>query len=82
MPVHLAPHPPYSPDLAPSAFLLFGYLKEKMLGRAFESAEALLDWIREEFESIHPDVLERVFESWITRVEKCIQHEGAFFSED
>jgi hypothetical protein len=48
-----------------------------MLGREFESAEALLDWIREEFESIRADVLERGFESWITRVEKCIQHEGA-----
>jgi transposase len=82
MPVHLAPHPPYSPDLAPSDFLLFGYLKAKLFGCEFESAEALLDWIREAFESIRPDVLERVFESRITRVEKYIQHEGAYFSEE
>jgi hypothetical protein len=31
-----------------------------MLGWEFESAEALLDWTRDEFESIRPDVLERV----------------------
>ena len=24
------PHPPYSPDLAPSAFLLFGHLKRHL----------------------------------------------------
>jgi hypothetical protein len=81
MPVYLAPHPQDSPDLPPSDFFLFEYLKEKMIGREFESADALLDWFRQEFEGIRPDVLERVFESWITRVETCIEHE-AYFSED
>jgi transposase len=37
MPVRLAPHPPYSPDLTPSDFFLFGYLKTKMLGLEFDS---------------------------------------------
>jgi hypothetical protein len=73
MPVYLAPHPQDSPDLPPSDFFLF---EEKMIGREFESADALLDWVRQEFEGIRPDVLERVFECWITRVEKCIKHEG------
>jgi hypothetical protein len=45
MPIHLAPHPPYSPHLASSDFFLFGYLKEKSLGLEFESPEALLAWI-------------------------------------
>jgi hypothetical protein len=76
MPVYLAPHPQYSQDLPPSDLFLFEYLKEKMFGREFESADALLDRLRQEFEGIRPDVLERVFESWITRVEKCIEHEG------
>jgi hypothetical protein len=75
MPVYFAPHPHYSPDRPPSDFFLFGYAKEKMFGREFESADALLDWLRQEFEGIRPDVLERVFESWITRVEKCIEYE-------
>jgi hypothetical protein len=27
-----APHPPYSPDLAPSYFFLLGYVKQKLMG--------------------------------------------------
>jgi hypothetical protein len=42
MPVHLAPYLPYSPDLAPLDFFLFGFLKGKMQGLEFDSPEALL----------------------------------------
>jgi histone-lysine N-methyltransferase SETMAR len=31
----LVPHPPYSPDLAPSAFWLFGALKKHLKGNCF-----------------------------------------------
>jgi hypothetical protein len=64
---------PYSPDFAPSDFFIFGYLKEKMPGLEFGSAEDLLHWIRAEFEGIPPAVFEDVFEGWINRREKCIQ---------
>jgi hypothetical protein len=30
IPLELAPHPHYSPDLAPSDFFLFGYIKQKL----------------------------------------------------
>lgn len=30
-------HPPYSPDLAPSDFWLFGEMKGRMRGRTFET---------------------------------------------
>jgi histone-lysine N-methyltransferase SETMAR len=62
MPIHLALHPPYSPDLALSDFFLFEYLKEKILGLGFESPEALLAWINAEFERIPRETLEEVFE--------------------
>jgi hypothetical protein len=42
-----APHPHYSPDLAPSDFFLFGYVKERLKGMVFLSYEELLDGIRE-----------------------------------
>jgi len=45
--VALLPHPPYSPDLAPSDFFLFGYLKELIRGRNFLSSTELVDAIRE-----------------------------------
>jgi histone-lysine N-methyltransferase SETMAR len=41
IPVHLAPHPPYSPDLAPSAFFLFGSLKTKMIARFISQYQLL-----------------------------------------
>jgi hypothetical protein len=80
--IHLARHPPYSPDLAQSDFFLFGYLKEKILGIEFESSEALFGWINPEFERIPRETLEEVFECWVVRVEKCIEYQGDSFFED
>jgi histone-lysine N-methyltransferase SETMAR len=44
------PHPPYSPDLAPSAFHVFGPLTEAMGGKSFRSDEevqqAVHEWLR------------------------------------
>jgi transposase len=79
IPVHLAPHPPYSPDLAPSDFFLFGYLKTKIIGLKFNSSEALLYWIKDEFQRIPSEVLEGVFESWIIRIQKCLEYKGDYF---
>jgi hypothetical protein len=36
------PHPPYSPDFAPSAFHLFGYVKRCLAGLSFEDADQFL----------------------------------------
>ena len=45
----LLQHPPYSPDLAPSDFHLFRFLKESLRGQKFESDEnviqAIDDWL-------------------------------------
>jgi hypothetical protein len=35
-----APHPPYSLDLEPSDFYLFGYVKRCLAGLSFEDADA------------------------------------------
>jgi hypothetical protein len=37
-----APYPPYSPDLAPSDFCLFGDAKRCFAGLSFEDADQLL----------------------------------------
>jgi hypothetical protein len=37
-----APHAPCSPDLAPSDFYLFGYVKRCLAGLSFEDADQLL----------------------------------------
>jgi transposase len=45
--LRLAPHSPYSPDLAPSHFFLFGYVKKRLKRMVFPSYEELLDAIGE-----------------------------------
>jgi len=46
------PHPPYSPDLAPSDFHLFGPLKDALHGTRFEDDESVIHevktWLREQ----------------------------------
>jgi hypothetical protein len=38
-----APHPQYSPDLAPSDFFLFSYLKGELRGSFFQTSDELLN---------------------------------------
>jgi histone-lysine N-methyltransferase SETMAR len=51
-------HPPYSPDLAPSDFYLFGKLKGTFAGREFASTEEHLLAIKDVTGSIERDELE------------------------
>jgi hypothetical protein len=45
-------HPPYSPDLAPSGFYLFGYVKRCLTDLSFEDADQLLAVIEGVLEGI------------------------------
>jgi hypothetical protein len=49
--LRLAVHPPYSSDLAPSDFFLFGHIKHCLQAIAFPSHEELLVAIHETFGS-------------------------------
>jgi histone-lysine N-methyltransferase SETMAR len=57
----LAVHPPYSPDLAPSDFFLFGHIKHCLQGIAFPSRAELLAAIYEIVGAIPRPTLEDVF---------------------
>jgi hypothetical protein len=59
-----APHPAYSPDLAPSDFFLFGALKTHMKGRHFTSRDEIKEWVKEMFTKFGPETLKRVFIHW------------------
>ena len=76
--IHCAPHPPYSPDLAPSDFYLFGALKSRIRGIEFEDSEAIKEWIADEFQRIPPDELRRVFHLWTLRLQACGMLEGHY----
>jgi histone-lysine N-methyltransferase SETMAR len=67
-----APHPPYSPDLAPSNFFLFGYVKRKQMKYHAESPSELLIRIRVILSEIPRKTLNEVFLEWMERLPKCI----------
>jgi hypothetical protein len=71
------PHPPYSPDLAPSDFFLFGYIKEKLTDYDYRTREELKSAIIEICNEISDDVLINVFHSWLKRVKWVIRHAGS-----
>lgn len=61
-------HPPYSPDLAPSDFFLFGYLKKLLEGEEFNSEIQLFDRVTEILKGISKSVLKSVYEEWMNRL--------------
>jgi transposase len=59
-----AAHPPYSPDLAPCDFYLFGHVKGRLTGRQFESREDLFEAIRNILTAFPREKLIEVFLKW------------------
>jgi hypothetical protein len=59
--VKRAPHPPSSPDLAPSDFYLFGHVKPLLRGHELADREALLHTIEDILTGIEKVILEDIF---------------------
>jgi hypothetical protein len=60
-----APHLPYSPDLAPSDFCLFGYVKGNLMGCRAETPSELLVRIRVILAEIPRETLNTAFLEWM-----------------
>jgi hypothetical protein len=63
-PLKRLPHPPYSPDISPSDFYLFGKVKSTLIVRGIPDVSGA--------------ELQRVFWSWIECVEKMIDTGGDY----
>ena len=72
-------HPPYSPDLAPSDFFLFGALKVKLSGSSFSTEQDLISLIRQKFQEISKQVLVRAYQHWSERLQWVIDNEGEYY---
>jgi len=74
----VVPHPPYSPDLAPSDFWLFPELKEVLKGQHFSSdakvEAAVLKWISSQQETFFMDRMN----IGIERLKKCVALNGDY----
>jgi histone-lysine N-methyltransferase SETMAR len=62
-------HPPYSPDIAPCDFYLFSYIKAKIKGKKFSTAQDVMDEVKGVIEGISIETRRKVMEEWIERLE-------------
>jgi hypothetical protein len=74
----VVPHPPYSPDLAPSDFWFFPNLNETLKGQHFvsdaEVETAVRKWISNKPETFFINRMEK----WIERLKKCVAINGDY----
>ncbi|GFV69600.1 uncharacterized protein TNCV_4507151 [Trichonephila clavipes] len=70
------PWPPWSPDLTPADFWLWGYLKSCVYLSSPSSLSELKDAIRREVSSIHPDMLHSAVAGFVTRLECLLPCDG------
>jgi len=72
------PHPAYSPDLAPTDFFLFGYMKNLLEGKEFETPDHLFSEVSKILMSIPKSMLQDAYYEWIKRLRRCIEREGEY----
>ena len=72
------PWPPYSPDLNPPDYFLWGYLKDRIYGNNPQTLAALKDNIRREIRRIPADMIGRVMGNFNVRVAAVLQRRGAW----
>ncbi len=65
--------PPRSPDLTPLDFSVWGFVKEKVYQTSHNDLDSLKNGIRQAFELITPDMVERCLIEFTQRLEKCME---------
>lgn len=70
-------HPPYSPDLAPSDFWLFNYIKQRLSNHT--SLDSLNLQITGIVSSIPVQEYQKTFQKWLERMECCVKNNGHYF---
>ena len=81
-PFKRAPHPSYSPDLAPSDFYLFGKIKKQLEGLKFNSKKELFEKLIEILKKITKDERYSVFEEWKKRCDFVRKNNGIYYKKE
>jgi hypothetical protein len=63
------PHPPYSPDLSPCNFWLFGMLKDKIKDRLFRTIEEIITALHRVWSEVTLDDSQSVFFNCMARLD-------------
>lgn len=75
------PHPPYSPDLAPSDFYLFNSLKQTLRGRHFITKKVLKTAVTESLSKKPVIFFNKAFYELAVRWQKCVDVNGDYFEK-
>ena len=72
-------HPPYSPDLSPCDFHIFGDQKKDIRGRRFHSDEEVQEWVRLWIHERPTSLYKTGIDSLVSQWDKCINTSGNYF---
>lgn len=72
------PQSPYSPDLAPSDYHLFGSVKEQLRGQRYETLEDIRKAVRQCLREDETDFYSKGIFKLTERREKCVQRNGDY----
>ena len=82
MGIKTAPHPPYSPDLAPCDFSLFPNLKGKLRCCRYETIEEMKEAVTKVIDMLTQEDFHGAFQKLLERYNKCIAAGGDNFEGD
>ena len=71
-------HPPYSPDLVPSNYNIFGSLKEALRSRRFTSDEEVKEAVHAWLQEYHKSFFSAGIQKLVERYNKCIVLQGDY----
>lgn len=77
--LQLLPHPPYSPDLAPSDFYLFSPLKSALKGKSFNNAAEIMQDVQLWIDAKPSQFFETGIGKLPDRWRRCIESGGNYF---
>lgn len=77
----LLPHPPYSPDLAPSDFYLFPNMKKHLRGRVFSSDDEVISAVKVVLEGFDNNFFLTGLQMLEKRWNKCVAVEGDYIEK-
>jgi histone-lysine N-methyltransferase SETMAR len=80
--INVLEHPPYSPDLAPSDFLLFTKIKEILKGRHFDDIDDIRSNTTAALKAVPQNQSQTCFEGWTRRWHQCIASQEEYFEGD
>ena len=72
-------HPPYSPDLSPCDYAIFGPLKKGMRGELFTSDDGVKQNVRNWFTTQPREFYETAIHSLVSQWDKRLNNQGQYF---